>query len=95
MTALLVLVAIVSLAIAGVLAIYVRQLTRAERERAEANAAALADMIGPAHLDAPASFDASTNLGPGGADQPPQGCDGPPKLPAKAESRQRRRLGCF
>ena len=31
MTALLVLVAIVSLAIAGVLAIYVRQLTRAEQ----------------------------------------------------------------
>jgi hypothetical protein len=86
MTALLVLVAIVSLAIAGVLAIYVRQLTRAERERAEANAAALADMIGPAHLDAPASFDASTDLGPGGADQPPQGYDGPPKLHAKAEA---------
>jgi hypothetical protein len=71
MTALLVLVAIVSLAIAGVLAIYVRQLTRAERERSEANAAALADMIGPAHLDAPASFDASIDLGSGGAEAPP------------------------
>jgi hypothetical protein len=69
MTALLVLVSLVSLAIAGVLAIYVRQLTRAERERSEANAAALADMIGPAHLEAPASFD----LGAGGAEAlPPQ-----------------------
>lgn len=54
MTALLVLVSLVSLAIAGVLAIYVRQLTRAERERSEANAAALADMIGPGHLEPPA-----------------------------------------
>jgi hypothetical protein len=71
MTALLVLVAIVSLAIAGVLAIYVRQLTRSERERSEANAAALADMIGPAHLDAPASFDASIDPGSGGAEAPP------------------------
>lgn len=70
MTALLVLVTLVSLAIAGVLAIYVRQLTRAERERSDANAAALADMIGPAHLEAPASFDASIDLGVGGADQP-------------------------
>jgi hypothetical protein len=51
MTALLVLVTLVSLAIAGVLMIYVRKLTRAERERSEANAAALADMIGPGHLD--------------------------------------------
>ena len=72
MTALLVLVTLVSLAIAGVLAIYVRQLTRAERERSDANAAALADMIGPAHLEAPASFDASIDLGVGGADQPQQ-----------------------
>lgn len=51
MTALLVLVTFVSLAIAGVLAMYVRQLARAERERSEANASALADMIGPAHLE--------------------------------------------
>lgn len=58
MTALLVLVTLVSLAIAGVLAIQARQLARAERERAEANAAALADMIGPAHLEPPASIDA-------------------------------------
>jgi flagellar basal body-associated protein FliL len=59
MTALLVLVlvTIVSLAVAGVLAMYVRQLTRAERERSEANAAALADMIGPAHLDTAADVD--------------------------------------
>jgi hypothetical protein len=71
MTALLVLVTIVSLAIAGVLAIYVRQLTRAERERSEASAAALADMIGPAHLEAPASFDAPIRLGAGGAETPP------------------------
>jgi hypothetical protein len=53
MTALLVIVTLVSLAIVGVLAIYVRQLARADRERSEANAAALADMIGPAHLDMP------------------------------------------
>jgi hypothetical protein len=50
MTALLVVVTIVSLAIAGVLLIYVRQLTRAERDRSDASAAALADMIGPAHF---------------------------------------------
>lgn len=66
MTALLVLVTFVSLAIAGVLAFYVRQLTRAERERSEASAAALADMIGPAHLEPPASFD----LGDRGAEAP-------------------------
>jgi hypothetical protein len=59
MTALLVLVTIVSLGIAGVLAIYVRQLTRAERDRSEANAAALADMIGPAHLESPAFAEAT------------------------------------
>jgi hypothetical protein len=58
MTALLVLVTFVSLAIAGVLAIYVRQLTRAERERTAANAEALADMIGPAHLDTAAEIEA-------------------------------------
>jgi hypothetical protein len=50
MTALLVVVTIVSLAIAGLLLIYVRQLTRAERDRSNASAAALADMIGPAHF---------------------------------------------
>ena len=73
MTALLMLVAIVSLAIAGVLAIYVRQLTRAEHERSEANAAALADMIGPPRLDVPAPFDASIEFGSGEAeDTPPQ-----------------------
>jgi len=55
MTALLVLVTVVSLAIAGVLMIYVRQLTRAERERTEASAAALADMIGTADLDSTAA----------------------------------------
>ena len=63
MTALLVLVTLVSLAISGVLAIYARQLTRAERERAEANAAALADMIGPAHLEPTASIDAPADAG--------------------------------
>jgi hypothetical protein len=50
MTALLVVVTVVSLAIAGVLVFCVRQLTRAERDRSEASAAALADMIGPAHF---------------------------------------------
>lgn len=64
MTALLVLVTVVSLAIACVLAIYVRQLTHAERERADANAAALADMIGPEHLEAPAFTTAAAGEDP-------------------------------
>ncbi len=79
MTVLLVLVALVSLAIAGVLALYVRRLARTERERSEASAVALADMIGPAHLETPAvtdtTFDVPTSTGvvPGsmfGATQP-------------------------
>jgi len=65
MTVLLVLVALVSLVIAGVLALYVRRLARTERERSEASAAALADMIGPAHLETPAvtgtTFDVPTS----------------------------------
>ncbi len=79
MTVLLVLVALVSLAIAGVLALYVRRLARTERERSEASAVALADMIGPAHPETPAvtdtTFDVPTSTGvvPGsmfGATQP-------------------------
>ena len=65
MTVVLVLVALVSLAIVGVLALYVRRLSRAERERSEASAAALADMIGPAHLETPTvtgtTFDVPTS----------------------------------
>jgi len=67
MTVLLVLVALVSLAIAGVLALYVRRLARTERERSEASAVALADMIGPAHPETPAvtdtTFDVPTSTG--------------------------------
>jgi flagellar basal body-associated protein FliL len=61
MTTLLVLATLVLLAIAVVLAMHVRQLVRAERDRSEANAAALAEMLGPAHLDALADGDVPDN----------------------------------
>ncbi len=64
MTALLVVVTFAALGLAGGLLFYVLRLTREERDRSEARAAALAELLAPEAEDAPAALASSSPVEP-------------------------------
>ena len=74
MTALLVVVTLVSLALAGALLVHVLKLSREERDRSEARAAALADLL-----------EARTSPEPGVATEPRSGPAARPEPPLRVE----------